>query len=150
MNRFYPINIDISKLNILIIGLGNVGYRKLKNISSAKNVKVVSKKIDTDKIEFLKQNDILFEIRGYKSEDLENIDMVFACTDDISVQKQIMNDIENINRFILANYCKLQDESNFANMSIIEKEDYAIAISTYGDNPKKTKKLRESLEQCKL
>ena len=76
--------------------------------------------------------------------------MIFSCTDDEYVQSYISKDIANQNRFILANYCKIQDKSNFSNMSIIQKEDYAIAISTYNKNPKKTRNLRERLEKCKL
>ena len=133
MNNFYPINIDISKLNVLIVGLGNVGYRKLQNVLNAKSVKVIS-----------------YELRAYENKDLKYVDMVFACTDDEYVQSYISKDIANQNRFILANYCKIQDKSNFSNMSIIQKEDYAIAISTYNKNPKKTRNLRERLEKCKL
>lgn len=150
MNNFYPINIDISKLNVLIVGLGNVGYRKLQNVLNAKSVKVISKEISKDKIIFLKENKISYELRAYENKDLKYVDMVFACTDDEYVQSYISKDIANQNRFILANYCKIQDKSNFSNMSIIQKEDYAIAISTYNKNPKKTRNLRERLEKCKL
>lgn len=150
MNNFYPINIDVSKLNVLIVGLGNVGYRKLQNILNAKSIKVISKEISKDKIIFLKENKIYYELRAYESKDLKYVDIVFACTDNEDIQNNISKDVENQNRFILANYCKIQNKSNFSNMSILQKEDYVIAISTYNKNPKKTKELRERLEKCKL
>ena len=150
MENFYPINIDISKLNVLIVGLGNVGYRKLQNVLNAKSIKVISKEISKDKIIFLKENKIYYELRAYESKDLKYVDIVFACTDNEDIQNNISKDVENQNRFILANYCKIQDKSNFSNMSILQKEDYVIAISTYNKNPKKTKELRERLEKCKL
>lgn len=147
MNNFYPINLDLTKINILIIGLGKVGYRKLMQIEKAKSIKIVSKEITDDKIKYLKECNIPYEIREYEQCDLNNIDMILACTDDIYVQKQIKKDVDALNRFVLINYCKLREYSNYTNMSTIQKDGYGIAISTYKLEPSKAKKIRKQLEE---
>lgn len=91
-------------------------------------------------------------IKKYESYDIDGYDMVFACTDDDETQRQILSDISTAqkSRFILANFCKHQENSNFANMSSIQTDDYAIAITTYGNDPKLSKNIREKLENFPL
>lgn len=153
-NNFYPINLDISDINVLIIGLGTVGYRKLCSIIDiCKNIKIVSLDISKDKLTNISaRQNIHYEIRKYESCDIDGYDMIFACTDDDETQRKILSDISTAqkNRFILANFCKHQESSNFANMSSIRTDDYAIAITTYGNDPKLSKNIREKLENFSL
>ena len=148
MENFYPININLKNIHVLIVGMGNVGYRKLSNILPAKKIIVISKEIDDEKLDFIKRkNNISYEIRAYEKSDLNDINIVFACTNDLSAQLQIKEDIENSGKFILANYCKIGEYSNFTNMSTIQKDDIGIAVSTYGRDSARTKKIRENLEK---
>ena len=148
MENFYPININLKNIHILIVGMGNVAFRKLSNILSARKIRIISKEIDDEKLEFIKkQNNISYEIRAYEKSDLNDVNIVFACTNDLSAQLQIKEDIENSDKFILANYCKIGEYSNFTNMSTIQKDDIGIAVSTYGRDCARTKKIRENLEK---
>lgn len=148
MENFYPININLKNIHILIVGMGNVAFRKLSNILSARKIRIISKEIDDEKLEFIKkQNNISYEIRAYEKSDLNDVNIVFACTNDLSAQLQIKEDIENSDKFILANYCKIGEYSNFTNMSTIQKDDIGMAVSTYGRDSARTKKIRENLEK---
>lgn len=148
MESFYPININLKNIHVLVVGMGNVAYRKLSNILSAKKIIVISKEIDDEKLDFIKKHEnISYELRAYEKSDLKDINIVFACTNDLSAQLQIKEDVENSGRFILANYCKIGEYSNFTNMSTIQKDDIGIAVSTYGRDSAKTKKIRENLEK---
>lgn len=152
MNKqFYPVNLNISKFNILIIGLGEVGFRKLQDLLPYKpQIKIISKEIRKDRLAFISEfKNIIYELRSYKKEDISSCDMIFACTDDEYTQNLIMQDVEKEkqNRFILSNYCKFQEKSNFTNMSKIQKDDFAIAISTYTKSPSITKQLRIKLKE---
>ncbi|EFM40009.1 hypothetical protein HMPREF0379_0172 [[Eubacterium] yurii subsp. margaretiae ATCC 43715] len=148
MESFYPININLKNIHVLVVGMGNVGYRKLSNILPAKKIRIISKEIDDEKLEFIKKHkNISYEIRAYEKADLNDINIVFACTNDLSAQLQIKEDIEKSGKFILANYCKIGEYSNFTNMSTIQKDDIGIAVSTYGRDSAKTKKIRENLEK---
>lgn len=148
MESFYPININLKNIHVLVVGMGNVAYRKLSNILSAKKIIVISKEIDDEKLDFIKKHEnISYELRAYEESDLKDINIVFACTNDLSAQLQIKEDVENSGRFILANYCKIGEYSNFTNMSTIQKDDIGIAVSTYGRDSAKTKKIRENLEK---
>ena len=148
MESFYPININLKNIHVLVVGMGNVAYRKLSNILSAKKIIVISKEIDDEKLDFIKKHEnISYELRAYEKSDLKDINIVFACTNDLSTQLRIKEDVENSGRFILANYCKIGEYSNFTNMSTIQKDDIGIAVSTYGRDSAKTKKIRENLEK---
>ena len=148
MENFYPININLKNIHVLIVGMGNVAYRKLSNILSAKKIIVISKEIDDEKLDFIKKHEnISYEIRAYEKADLNDINIVFACTNDLSAQLQIKEDVENSGKFILAHYCKIGEYSNFTNMSTIQKDDIGIAVSTYRKDSAKTKKIRENLEK---
>lgn len=148
MENFYPININLENTTVLIVGMGNVGFRKLTNILSAKKIKIVSREISDEKLEFINAyKNISYELKDYEKSDLEDVNIVFACTDDIKVQLQIKDDIYSSGKFILANYCKIGKYSNFTNMSVIQKDDLGIAVSTYKKDSAKTKKIRENLEK---
>ena len=148
MKNFYPININLKNIHVLVVGMGNVAYRKLSNILSAKKIIVISKEIDDEKLDFIKKHEnISYELRAYEKSDLKDINIVFACTNDLSAQLQIKEDVEASGKFILANYCKIGEYSNFTNMSTIQKNDIGIAVSTYRKDSAKTKKIRENLEK---
>lgn len=150
-NNFYPVNLDISNFNILIIGLGNVGYRKLQGIiDKCKNIKIITKEIDETYLKSIsKYDNINLEIREYKWGDIENYNMIFACTNDINAQALIVKEVEiaKKHRFILSNYCKFMENSNFSNMSTLYKKQYGLAISTYNNNPKLSKDIKIKLEK---
>jgi multifunctional enzyme siroheme synthase cysG len=148
MENFYPININLENTTVLIVGMGNVGFRKLANILSAKKIKIVSREISDEKLEFINAyKNISYELKDYEKSDLLDVNIVFACTDDIKVQLQIKDDIYSSGKFFLANYCKIGKYSNFTNMSVIQKDDLGIAVSTYKKDSAKTKKIRENLEK---
>ncbi len=148
MENFYPININLKNIHVLIVGMGNVAFRKLSNILSARKIRIISKEIDDEKLDFIKKHEnISYEIRAYEKSDLKDINIVFACTNDLSAQLQIKEDVKNSGKFILANYCKIGEYSNFTNMSTIQKDDIGIAVSTYGRDSARTKRIRENLEK---
>lgn len=148
MENFYPININLENTTVLIVGMGNVGFRKLTKILSAKKIKIVSMEISDEKLEFINAyKNISYELKDYEKSDLLDVNIVFACTDDIKVQLQIKDDIYSSGKFFLANYCKIGKYSNFTNMSVIQKDDLGIAVSTYKKDSAKTKKIRENLEK---
>lgn len=148
MENFYPININLENTTVLIVGMGNVGFRKLTNILSSKKIKIVSREISDEKLEFINAyKNISYELKDYEKSDLLDVNIVFACTDDIKVQLQIKDDIYSSGKFFLANYCKISKYSNFTNMSVIQKDDLGIAVSTYKKDSAKTKKIRENLEK---
>lgn len=148
MENFYPININLENTTVLIVGMGNVGFRKLANILSAKKIKIVSREISDEKLEFINAyKNISYELKDYEKSDLLDVNIVFTCTDDIKVQLQIKDDIYSSGKFFLANYCKIGKYSNFTNMSVIQKDDLGIAVSTYKKDSAKTKKIRENLEK---
>ena len=86
-------NLDISKRKILIIGSGNIAKRRLKKIlECAKDIRIdiVSPDFNNEiKSIFSKEPNIKFFKRKFRFSDLRNIDIVIACTNDISLNQEI-------------------------------------------------------------
>ena len=86
-------NLDISKRKILIIGSGNIAKRRLKKIlGCAKDIRIdiVSPDFNNEiKSIFSKEPKIKFFKRKFRFSDLRNIDIVIACTNDISLNQEI-------------------------------------------------------------
>ena len=86
-------NLDISKRKILIIGSGNIAKRRLKKIlECAKDISIdiVSPDFNNEiKSIFSKEPKIKFFKRKFRFSDLRNIDIVIACTNDISLNQEI-------------------------------------------------------------
>ena len=86
-------NLDISKRKILIIGSGNIAKRRLKKIlECAKDIRIdiVSPDFNNEiKSIFSKEPKIKFFKRKFRFSDLRNIDIVIACTNDISLNQEI-------------------------------------------------------------
>lgn len=155
---FFPIMVDVEKLNILVVGGGRIALRKVtKLIEFGARPRVVSTKFCegfkdlSDKLDLLEAS---FDY-GY----LDGVDMVYLATDDKVLNKEIssfcsknsilVNSVDDHSRssFINMGYFKAKNEEVFP----IDKEDeIIIAVSAMGKNPRLVKKLVEKLKKTRL
>lgn len=126
----YPVMLDLTGKNIVIIGGGKIALRKTVGLLKGKGqVTVVA-------LAFLPEFTDLDGVKritaGYRSEYIQEAQLIFACTDSKVVNQQIVNDASDHQ---LVNDCSEKENSDFYNMSIIEQENYLIALSSYGKDP---------------
>ncbi|MEI5989723.1 hypothetical protein A5881_001216 [Enterococcus termitis] len=136
----YPIMLELTGKNIVIIGGGKIALRKTVGILKAKGqVTVVAPN-------FLEEFDGLDGVNcitaKYKAEYIQEANLIFACTDSKIVNQKIVDDAAN---YQWVNDCSQKENSDFFNTSTIEQKEYLIALSTYGKNPTETKKMKEQL-----
>ncbi|MCF6242441.1 MAG: hypothetical protein L3J74_13965, partial [Bacteroidales bacterium] len=103
-----PISLNITDANILIVGGGNVAIRKLKVLQQFTNkVTIVGAKIDDS----IKYSGCKFFEKTYDINDLAKANIVFACTNNLSVNKEIKTDC--FKRKILVNVAGNSGISDF-------------------------------------
>ena len=144
--RYYPIHLDIKGRDVLVVGGGGVGTRKVKTLlDCGARVTVISREV-SDKLQALAASgDITLEQRSYRSEDLNDMFLVIGATDDMELNRQISNDADRLNT--LCNIADRPEVCNFILPSIVRRKDLVITISTSGNSPAMAKKLRKDLQQ---
>lgn len=144
--RYYPINLDIKNRNVLVVGGGGVGSRKVKTLlSCGARVTVVSREVSAQLQALAASGEIRLEQRSYQSDDLDDMFLVIGATNDEKLNRQISSDAEQLNT--LCNIADRPEVCNFILPSIVHRDDLVITISTSGKSPALAKKLRKDLEK---
>ncbi|WMM23871.1 bifunctional precorrin-2 dehydrogenase/sirohydrochlorin ferrochelatase [Tissierella sp. MB52-C2] len=145
---FYPIMLKIENKLIIVVGGGQVAYRKVKKLLEfGGTVRVVSPKIIDDfkdlQKEYKENIELIYDI--YNKKYIEDAFLVIGATSSRMTNKEIGEDCNNLN--ILVNIVDSKDESDFITSSIINNDNLTISISTLGSFPYLSKKIRIDMEK---
>ena len=136
----YPVMINIREKKVVVVGGGKVAARKIKTLLAEQAaVTVVSPTLHAD----IPQAEIQWLARPYQTGDLEGAKLVFACTDQAEVNRQIMEDEAPSQ---LVNNTGDKTFSDFYNVAIARKKDVSVMISTNGLSPSRSKEIRKKIE----
>lgn len=152
MNKknFFPVFVDLSDKNILIIGAGKVAFRKISTLlETGAYITVFAKQIkekEITKLLFDKPN-IQLIMKEVDENSLDEIItnkyiLVIAGTDDKELNSAIVKCCNKKN--ILVNNITSTDDMSARFCSVIDEKDYSIGISAKGD-PKKSLALKEKI-----
>lgn len=147
-NELYPIFLKVSKLNVMIIGGGTVGFEKLSFLlKSSPNANVVVAAIDfsEDMILLARKHNIPLMWRPYSKNLLHKQHMVIAATNNVEVNKEIHGDAKA--KQLLVNVADTPDLCDFYLGGIVTKGNVKVAISTNGKSPTMAKRLRQFFEE---
>lgn len=140
---FYPINLKLKDMEVTVIGGGEVAYRKCKNfLSFGKTVRVVSEsfieKFSTldSRVDMIKDS--------YKEEYIKSSFIVVAATNSKEVNKKIGIYCRNNGK--LVNVVDDIELSNYTVPSCVKRGDLLISISTGGNSPSLSAKIKKELE----
>ncbi len=138
---FLPIAINVENKKILIIGGGNVALQKVKKLLPfCKNITIVAPKIKED-LKKIHEVNIIVDI--YRGKYLKDMFMVYACTNNSSVNEQVLKDSGK--KGILCNRTDKSKESHFHSSAILETENLVVGINTKGKSPKRLIQIRNDL-----
>lgn len=136
----YPVMINIREKKVVVVGGGKVAARKIKTLLAEQAaVTVISPTLHAD----IPQAEIQWLARSYQTGDLEGAKLVFACTDQEEVNRQIMQDAAPSQ---LVNNTGDKTFSDFYNVAIARKKDVSVMISTNGLSPSRSKEIRKKIE----
>jgi siroheme synthase-like protein len=148
-NTLYPIFLKLNKLDLLIVGGGNVGLEKvsfiLKNSPDAKITMIATYFLEEVKKLVGDFNVKLIE-RAFEEKDLEGRDIVICATDNYELHQRIVT--LNEDKKTLTNVADTPELCDFYLSSIVSRGDLKIAISTNGKSPTLGKRIRQYLEDA--
>jgi len=142
---YFPLFLDARKLNVLIVGAGEVAARKLELImKTPATITVVAPWVcDTVKQLAVNEKVTLIE-REFENSDLTHKDMVFIATDKGDVNQHI-HDLARANK-VLVNVVDNTPLCQFITPSIVDRSPIVIAMSSGGVAPVLLRYLRQKLE----
>ncbi|MDX5663925.1 bifunctional precorrin-2 dehydrogenase/sirohydrochlorin ferrochelatase [Clostridioides difficile] len=140
----YPINLKLDELDVVIIGGGEVAYRKCKNfLEFNKNVTIVSKQI-LNKFYDLKGNIKIIK-DDYKEIYRKDASVIIAATNNRELNMEIGLYCKAKNK--LVNVVDNIEISNFTVPSYIKRGDLLISVSTGGKSPSLSSKIKKEIEE---
>jgi precorrin-2 dehydrogenase/sirohydrochlorin ferrochelatase len=143
MAKYYPILLNIQDKKCLVVGGGNVAWRKVCSLKEAgARVTVVSPEFCP---EMEKETGIERIQQKYEEGFLNGVLVVIASTDDEEVNKKVYYDA--VKRGILVNVVDRPEFCSFIVPATISRGDLSISISTGGASPALARNIRESLEK---
>lgn len=138
---YYPVFLNLQGKKCVIFGGGRVAFRKIKELINCNaQILVVSPNI-IDEIRALKPQIIIDQ---YKKEYLKDAFLVFAATNNKTVNDKIAIDCKDKN--ILVNVASKSVQSEFINPCTKSVGDITICASTNGKFPKLAQKLCDKID----
>ena len=142
---YFPIFLDLSDHNVVVIGGGEVAERKVKNLLAyGCEIYIVSPRLTPH----LRQLVAKGKVHHLSDESLDRLlddaFMLIAATDDAKVNTETASQAKE--RGILVNVVDKPEECTFIMPSIVKRGDLQIAISTAGKSPALAKKIRKQMD----
>lgn len=129
----FPMFLDINTKNCIVIGAGQVAYRKISTLLEyGAKIIVISPNICEQIFKLNKDAKVKIMQRKYKYGDLQNAYIVLACASE-TVNIQVYNEVRNKNIFF--NCAKPFEHSNFIFPAVVNRGLLNIGISTNGASP---------------
>ncbi len=148
-NTLFPVFLKLEKLNMLIVGGGNVALEKLNaifNNSPDAKVKLVAAQINPLVLEFLEKKQVPFQERPFQESDLDEMDLAVIAINEKVISQSIYEKCVAHN--VLTNVADTPDLCDFYLGSIVQKGNLKIAISTNGKSPTIAKRVKEVLTEA--
>ncbi len=146
MSRYYPIFLDMRGRKCLVVGGGSVAYRKaVQLLRSGARVRVVAPSLSSTLRKLGRRDSIDLRERTYRPSDISGSELVFAATDDSSVNRQIRRDARSSHA--LVNVVDASDKGDFIMPAIIKKNRITIAVSTDGTASYAAVLIKERIEK---
>lgn len=140
----YPINLNIDKIKITIIGGGKVAYRKATNfLNFDKKVIVVSKEFIEEFEEIKEKIEMIYD--KYDEKYIKDSFIVIAATNDKKVNHEI--GVYCNKKGKLVNVVDDKELSNFTVPSYVKRGELLLSVSTGGNSPSLSSKIKQELEE---
>lgn len=135
-NNNYMISLNLEAYNVLVVGGGSVGLRKLRGLPrNIASVTLVSPVVNDDVDAFISGLDIVTKVikRNFEPHDIDHKDLVFAATSDRLVNCQIAKLCQACH--ILVNNVSDKMTSAFSNVAMVTRGSLSVGVSSKGGVP---------------
>ncbi len=149
-NPLYPVFLKLDKLEMLLVGAGNVGLEKLQSLlgnAPEARITVIAPKVLDEVRQLLAEHPTChLKEREYVDADLEHKDLLVLATDNPELHREVKQKANA--KGILVNVADTPDLCDFYLGSIVQKGNLKIAISTNGKSPTAGKRIKEVLQDA--
>lgn len=143
---YYPILLNIRGKKCLVVGGGNVAFRKVQALlENGANIEVISPTFCPKLNQMAKDGAIRIHQKSYNTKDLKNALIAIAATDDVKTNESIAADARR--QGVLVNVVDDPNNSDFIVPSHFRRGDVIVAVSTSGRSPALARKIRSELEK---
>ncbi len=145
--KYFPLNIELNKKSILLIGGGEVAERKLDLLMKAEaKVMLVAPNFTDYLLSFGENKNLVFIHSEYTASvlDKNKFSFIIAATNNEKLNTQIASDANERN--ILVNVVDRPEICDFIFPSILERGPVTVSVSTGGASPVLARMLRTKLE----
>lgn len=140
--NFLPISIDISDQKILIIGGGQSALKKILILKrSGANIEVVAENI----IDEVYASGVVCHLKKYESSDLNDFLMLYSCTNNETLDKQIAQDAREAG--VLVNIHDNPALCQFVSPAIYREGNISVAVSSNAENVYEAIRLRNLIQE---
>ncbi|SFE25169.1 precorrin-2 dehydrogenase/sirohydrochlorin ferrochelatase family protein [Trichococcus pasteurii] len=141
----YPMMVDISKRKVVVVGGGKIATRKLQELMRCgAQPTIIAPVVSPEILEWAKNGEVVLFKRTFRSGDLEGATFIFSCTDDQATNQAVRSEI-GPDQFL--NDTTDRTNSDFINLATLRREDYLLAVSTFGNDPRKAKRLLHEIAE---
>ncbi len=141
----FPAGLLAEGRRVLVVGGGKVALRKVGLLLDAQcDVIVVSPTLSDQLAEWTRQDRVRCEQREFADGDVRGAFMVFAATNDRSVNRHII-DVCREQKILCSSVDGNWPEGDFVTPAILRRDELTIAVSTGGKSCRRSRMIRESL-----
>jgi len=141
----YPVLLDLSRLDVLVVGGGEVALRKVRGILEAGGKPmIVSPAVRPELERLIRQHALSWAAKPYAAGDVHGCHLVFAATDSAEVNARVTAEAEAAGA--LVNVADDGEGSTFHVPATIRQGEVVVAFSSGGASPLLSRRLRERLE----
>jgi uroporphyrin-III C-methyltransferase/precorrin-2 dehydrogenase/sirohydrochlorin ferrochelatase len=146
MRRYLPVFHDLLGVNVLMVGAGAVGTRKIEALlAGGARVTVVAKELSPAVEERAACGDLTVLRGAFHPGQMEKAELVFVATHDEALNRRVSAEARR--RRIPVNVADAPGECTFLLPAVVRGEEFTAAISTGGRHPGAAKAVREFLEE---
>ena len=144
--KYFPVFLDGSKINAMVIGGGDVAARKIELLlKTTTKITIMAASVTEGVERLINQYQLSWLQHNYKAGLLNEITLVIAATDDSCVNEQVYHEAVKFN--ILANVVDQPALCTYITPAIIDRSPMIIALSSSGSAPILIRMLREQIEK---
>jgi len=142
----YPLFLLLKGKRVLLVGGGTVALRKAETLwDSGYQLTVVSKRFSLPFREWIRSRSLAWEERPYRDTEAGSFFLVVSATDDPEVNRRVYEDACRAERLI--NVADQPHLCNFFVPSVVKRGALQVAISSSGDCPALTRRIRTELDR---
>lgn len=143
---YFPLFIDLEGKSVLVAGGGRIALRRVRILLRfGAEISVISPRLCRELEEMAKARIICAETRKYESGDIRGAALVLAATDSREVNLQIREECRT--EGIPVNVSDNRDLCDFYFPSVVMTDEAVIGISSGGEDPGRTRKIRREIEK---